>query len=85
MAKMRPPQVPDQPVPFVSDEELAKLLKACTGSAFAPRRDAAMIRLFIDTGVRLGEMAGLTVDGVDRNLATSSWVMPRCRRMARRL
>jgi site-specific recombinase XerC len=65
MAKMRPPHVPEQPVPVVADDDLAKLLKACTGNGFAARRDTAIIRLFIDTGVRLGEMAGLTVDGVD--------------------
>ena len=68
MAKMRPPQVPEQPVPVVSDEDLAKLLKACASNGFAPRRDAAIIRLFIDTGVRLGEMASLTVDGIDWDL-----------------
>jgi site-specific recombinase XerD len=68
MAKMRPPQVPDQPVPVVSDDDLAKLLKACTGNGFARRRDAAIIRLFIDTGVRLGEMAGLTMEGIDWDL-----------------
>jgi site-specific recombinase XerD len=68
MAKMRPPQVPEQPVPVVSDDDLAKLLKACTGNGFAPRRDVAIIRLFIDTGVRLGEMASLAVDGIDWDL-----------------
>jgi site-specific recombinase XerC len=41
MAKMRPPQVPEQPVPVIPDDDLAKLLKACTGDTFAPRRDAA--------------------------------------------
>ena len=68
MAKMRPPQVPDQPVPVVTDDDLAKLLQACTGNGFAPRRDTAIIRLFIDTGVRLGEIAGLTVDRIDWDL-----------------
>ncbi|MGH9217418.1 MAG: tyrosine-type recombinase/integrase, partial [Acidimicrobiales bacterium] len=68
MAKMRPPQVPEQPVPVVSDDDLAKLLRACAGNGFAPRRDIAIIRLFIDTGVRLGEMASLSVNGIDWGL-----------------
>jgi hypothetical protein len=34
MAKMRPPEVPEQPVPVMSDDDLAKLLKVCTGNGF---------------------------------------------------
>lgn len=68
MAKMRPPQIPETPVPIVSDEDLTRLLKACGGTGFPERRDTAIIRLFVDTGVRLGEMASLTVDGVDWEL-----------------
>jgi site-specific recombinase XerD len=65
MARMRPPQVPEQPVPIISDDELTRLLKACGGAGFPERRDTAIIRLFVDTGIRLGEMASLTVDGID--------------------
>jgi site-specific recombinase XerD len=35
------------------------------GRDFAARRDTAIIRLFIDTGMRRGELAGLTVDDID--------------------
>lgn len=65
MLKMRPPAVPEQPVPVLKDDELRRLLKACEGPDFDARRDTAMIRLFMDSGMRLGEMAGLKVDDVD--------------------
>jgi site-specific recombinase XerD len=65
MAKIRPPKVPEVPVPVVGDEEFAKLLKACSGKSFEDRRDTAMFRLFIDTGMRLSELAGLTVEDID--------------------
>ena len=50
---------------MLSDEELAALLKACAGKEFRDRRDEAMIRLLLDCGVRVSELCGLTVDGVD--------------------
>lgn len=65
MARMSEPHVPEQPVPILTDADLAALLTATAGKAFEQRRDHAMIRLFLDTGVRLGEMAGLAVEDVD--------------------
>jgi site-specific recombinase XerD len=65
MARMRPPNVPEVPVPVVSDDDLKKLLKACEGKAFEDKRDTAILRVFIDTGVRLAECAGLREEDVD--------------------
>jgi integrase len=68
MARMRPPTVPDVPVPVVSDEDLKRLLKACEGKAFEDKRDTAVLRVFIDTGVRLGECTGMKLGDVDFDL-----------------
>ncbi len=65
MARMHPPTVPESPVPVVGDDELRKLLKACEGPAFDDRRDLAMFRLLIDTGMRASELVNLRVDDVD--------------------
>lgn len=65
MARMSPPAVPEQPVPVLTDAELSKLLAAAKGNDFEQRRDTAILRVLIETGVRLGEISGLTVDGVD--------------------
>ncbi len=59
MANMKPPSIPETPVPIFSQEELGALLKTTEGRDFVNRRDAAILRLFIDTGMRRGELAGL--------------------------
>lgn len=63
---MSPPAVPEQPVPILDLDELARLLKSCQGNTFENRRDTAIIRLFLDTGMRAGELAGLTLEDIDR-------------------
>ncbi len=65
MARMKPPTVPEAPVPVLGDDELRRLLAACDGTGYEQRRDAAIVRLFLDTGVRLAELTGLRVDDVD--------------------
>jgi len=59
MARMRPPQIPEGPPPVLTDADMRALLKACDGVEFDERRDAAIVRCFIDTGARLSELAGL--------------------------
>jgi site-specific recombinase XerD len=65
MAKMKPPRVPDVPVPVISDDDLRKLLTACEGKRFEDRRDMAVLRLFLDSGMRLSELTNLKVSDVD--------------------
>lgn len=65
MATLSPPTLKMKPVPVITDDELAALLKACNGKEFNDRRDEAMIRLLLDCGIRVSELCGLTVDGLD--------------------
>ncbi len=44
---------------MLTDDELRRLLKACEGRDFTDRRDAAILRLFPDTGIRVSEAAGI--------------------------
>jgi site-specific recombinase XerD len=67
MANMRPPIVPEQRTEVLTDEQLRALLKTCSVKTFEDRRDEAILRLFIDTGMRLAELAGLHVGDVDRD------------------
>jgi len=62
-AGMNPPQIPDEPPPVLTDDELRRLLKACEGHEFTDRRDAAILRLFLDTGIRVSEAAGIMLPG----------------------
>jgi integrase/recombinase XerC len=65
MAGMKPPHVPEQPVPVLREDVLKALLRSCEGREFTQRRDAAILYLFLDSGLRRGELAGLHVDHVD--------------------
>jgi site-specific recombinase XerD len=65
MAKMKPPKIAEQPVPVPSIEDIQKLLATCAGNDFEDRRDAAIIRLFADAGLRLAELTNLKLEDVD--------------------
>lgn len=65
MQGLRAPVVPEEPVPVLTGHEVGALLDACSGSGFAARRDKAMLSLFLDTGMRLSELAGLQVSDID--------------------
>ena len=65
MAGMKPPLVPEEPPPVISQDDLKRLLKVCEGKDFSHRRDMAIVRLLIDTGMRRSEIAGLRVVDVD--------------------
>ncbi len=58
-----PTPVTDPP-PVLDDDEFASLLKACNGTRFIDRRDSAIARLLMDTGMRASECVGLTLDDV---------------------
>ncbi|WP_250282190.1 tyrosine-type recombinase/integrase [Frankia sp. CiP1_Cm_nod2] len=63
--RMRPPVVPEQPVPVLADDQIRTLLAGCAGRDLVSRRDEAIICLFMDTGARRAEIANLTVEDVD--------------------
>jgi len=68
MKTLSAPQPTSKPVPVLSDEELAALMKSCAGKDFRDRRDEAMIRLLLDCGLRVSELCALTVEGIDLDL-----------------
>jgi site-specific recombinase XerD len=65
MAHMTPPTLGEKPVPILTDDDLKLLLKECEGRTFEDRRDTAIVRLFIDSGIRRAEMAGIAVEDLD--------------------
>jgi site-specific recombinase XerD len=66
METMRPPAVPEQPVAVLELEQLSALLGTCKGNTFENRRDQAIMRLFLDTGMRSAELICLRLDDIDR-------------------
>ena len=65
MDRMSPPIVPEEPPAIVREDDIRALLQACQGNDFESRRDTAVFRLLIDTGMRRGELTGLKVEDVD--------------------
>jgi site-specific recombinase XerD len=65
MTRMKPPKVGEQLVDVPTVEDIKKLLDTCAGNDFESRRDAAIIRLFADAGIRLAELTGLKLEDVD--------------------
>jgi integrase len=54
----------------LSDDDLRALLATCAGRDFVDLRDTALLRLFIATGGRRAEVAGLTVDALELDTDT---------------
>jgi site-specific recombinase XerD len=57
--------MPIETVPVLSTEDLRSLLAACAGKEFGDKRDTAIGRLVVDTGVRRAELLGLKVTDID--------------------
>jgi site-specific recombinase XerD len=80
MARMKPPKVPEVPVPVLSEKQIKAMLATCERSkAIEDQRDLAVLRLFIDSGMRLSELTGLTIEDVDLDERVA-WVMGKGRR-----
>jgi site-specific recombinase XerD len=65
MTGLTAPNVPLNPPPVLTETDKNKLLATATGKTFGDRRDLAILSLFMDTGMRRGEIAGITTDAFD--------------------
>jgi site-specific recombinase XerD len=74
MARMHQPKAPEPRTPVLSEDALKALLSTARGTSFEDRRDYAILLTFIDTGMRLAEMAGLRVADYDKTEQTL-WVV----------
>jgi site-specific recombinase XerD len=66
MERMKPPAVPEQPVDVLTADQCAALIRVCKGTTFENRRDEAVLRLLLDTGMRASELIGLRLDDIDK-------------------
>jgi site-specific recombinase XerD len=62
---LKPVKTHTKVTPELSDDECSALIKACEGTDFRDRRDAAIVRLMIETGARAGEVADLGINDID--------------------
>lgn len=62
---IKPPKLDTKVTPSLTEDELRALIKACQGKTLRERRDEALLRLMLETGMRAGEVVGLRVGDVD--------------------
>ncbi len=77
--KVKQPTVIEESPAVISDDDLKRLLKSCSGNDFKSRRDTAILRMFLDTGMRCSELANLSLDDIDWE-ANTALVMGKGRR-----
>lgn len=65
LARLRPPRLDVKAVTPLTGDQLQDLFAACKGTALRDKRDEAIIRLMAETGMRAGELLGLSVADVD--------------------
>ena len=65
LAGLQVPKVPDQLVRSLRESDVRRLLAALEVHSQQPERDRAVLLLLLDTGLRIGEAAGLHMRDVD--------------------
>jgi len=65
MARMRPPAVPEQPIPILEEQQLRTLFAVCAGKDFDARRDTALLMMLLDAGPRRSELLGMRLADID--------------------
>jgi site-specific recombinase XerD len=65
MANIKPPRFKLAPPKPLTEADVLRLLATCKGTGFEERRDAAIINLLVDTGLRRGELENLKLADVD--------------------
>lgn len=79
MERMKPPRLEERPVPVIGVEDLKALFHVCDGRGFEERRDSALLRVLLNTGSRLSEVANLTMEDLDLD-QDHLWVMGKAKR-----
>lgn len=65
--KLENPKVGDYIIPMFQEEQLKALLEACDVKTSLGYRDYTIMFLLLDTGIRLSELCGLTLDDIHKD------------------
>lgn len=61
----KPPKLDRKVIPSLTNDQCVALIKACKGTEMRDRRDEAIVRLMLETGMRAGEVCDLTTDSIN--------------------
>jgi site-specific recombinase XerD len=67
MCGVTKPIVPPCEIPVLTSRQVKALLATCAGKDAESRRDYALLTIILDTGLRLSEIASLTIDDVSQD------------------
>lgn len=62
---IKPPRVPQVIIRPFSELDISNLLLLCSGNSFLEARNKAMVLVFMDTGLRLSELANIQLKDID--------------------
>jgi site-specific recombinase XerD len=62
---LKAPKIDRKVTHALTDDQLRRLIKACQGRTLKDRRDEAIVRLLLETGMRAGELIGMQTSDVD--------------------
>lgn len=62
---LKPPKIENKVIQALSPTEIERLFKVCYGKSALDVRNKAILSMFLDTGLRMSELANLTIDDVD--------------------
>ncbi len=62
---LKPPKLDTKVVESLTNDQVAALIKVCQGREFRDRRDEAIVRLMVETGLRSEELLSMTLPDVD--------------------
>lgn len=62
---VKAPKLDAKVIEPLTDDQVKALIKACSGTDFRDRRDEAIVRLMVETGMRAGECVAIDLPDVD--------------------
>ena len=62
---LKAPKLDSKVIEPLTDDQLKALIKACTGPGLRERRDEAIVRLMVETGLRAGECVSIEMGDID--------------------
>jgi len=65
MQNIKPPKIPKKIIKPFSSQDINNLLLLCAGNKFLDLRNRAIVLLFLDTGLRLAELASIQLQDID--------------------